>query len=184
MKKNSNQGVIFLEVLDYLEVLKNRYRRYFNIYEKEHELLSDEFDLMATCNIRGEKYMFSKSIKVYTVEENEHCFVKVYGNIVTDEQIQEFADSIKKTIEAIVKPHPDHLKTILTGVVIAEQGCTDYVKKFVTNYRYQRSFMFCLKGWCEVRLVLVDLSQNTVSHHAKNEKLKMLYNIPQLSIAQ
>lgn len=173
-----------MEALDYMEALKNRYRRYFNIYEKGHELLIDEFDLMATCNIRGEKYMFAKSIKVYTVEENEHCFVKVYGNIVTDEQIQEFANSIKKVIETIVKPHPDHLKTILTGVVIAEQGCTDYVKRFAASYRYQRSFMLCLKGWCEVRLVLVDLSQNIVIHHPKDEKLKILYNIPELSMAQ
>ncbi|ACB85123.1 hypothetical protein [Natranaerobius thermophilus] len=161
----------------YLKILKDRYSRLFDIYEN-YKVGDNYFDLLTSCNIKGVKYMLTKKAKVYTVERNEHCLVNLFNNPVNLERLKDVADKVIDSIDYLVEPHPDHMKTIITGVIIAEYGASEEGENFVMTFRYQKPFMFYLKGWCEVRLVLVDLYQQKLVHNPKDKEVVKLYNIP------
>ena len=137
-------------------------------------------DLLASYSAKGVKHILSKKVKLYTLEEYEHCFIRIYKEEVTIQQANEFAESIMQSIDFMVHPHPDHKRTILTGVLIAEKGCSAAVNDFVAAYHNQRIFWFFMHGWCEARLVLADLRQGAVVHSKRrtSRHLGKMYNIP------
>jgi hypothetical protein len=164
----------------YLKTLKDRFRHYYDIHENTDETQKLGVDLIATFFLRGEKHMLTKNIKLYALEEYEHCMVRVFHDKVTLSQAEAFAERINQSIEFMVRPHPDHKRTILTGVMVAEQGCDEAVCDFAAKYRSQRVFQFYMKGWCEIRLVLVNLQDGRVTYRADHNSrhLGRMYMIP------
>jgi hypothetical protein len=77
----------------------------------------------------------------------------------------DFAEVMKGSIEHLVRPHPEHVRTVLTAVMITDQGCEPDVLMAVKKFRFSRPFKFYLHGWCDIRLVLVDLLNGTVFHN-------------------
>lgn len=168
-----------MESSAYLETLKERFRHRFDICEDADKMELLKVDLLATYSLRDEKHMLTKSITLYAQEEYEHCLVRVFREEVTLLEAQDFAGRICRDMLLMVRPHPDHKRTILTGVLVAEQGCEEAVKDFVAKYRSQKAFRCYLMGWCEVRLVLADLSEGTVVHRANHASrhLERMYRI-------
>ncbi len=164
----------------YLKTLKDRFCHCYDIYENTNETQKLDIDLLATFFIRGEKHMLTKNIKLYALEEYEHCMVRVFHSKVTLPEAAAFAVRINQSIAFMVHPHPDHKRTILTGVMVAEQGCDDTVRDFVAKYRSQKVFQFYMKGWCEVRLVLVNLQDGSVTYSTdrNNRHLGRMYMVP------
>jgi len=163
-----------LDAQSYLKTLNNRYKRYFDVFENHH-LAGARFDLYASFYMKGEKYVLSKKFKIYSLENNEHCLLKVFPSEITRKDVHHFAEVVVQTIDKLVEPHLDHMKTIITGVLVASHGTTSDCQKFVKGYRHSKPFMLYLKGWCEVRLVLVDLKEDSVICHPKNQEVIPLY---------
>ncbi len=161
---------------EYIDLLKKRYSYSFDVVERDHPLIDGYFLFLASYRVHGEKYMLTKRIKLYAIEEFEHCLVRKYGAEITDQDITEMTEKITSSIELLVKPGPDHMRTYLTGVLIAEKGCALSVPDLVRKYRFQRSFKFGFEGWCEIRLVLIDLSTGTVVHHPREKRLGKFYH--------
>jgi hypothetical protein len=164
----------------YLESLKKRLGHRFDIYENTDQTEQLGVDLLATYSLRDEKHMLTRKITLYALEEYEHCLVHVFEQELTLQQAAQFAEGVSRSMALMVHPHHDHKRTILTGVLIAEQGCQEAVKNFVARYHREKIFQCYMKGWCEVRLVLVDLCGGTVAHRAnsKSRHLGRMYKIP------
>lgn len=77
----------------------------------------------------------------------------------------------KKDIEAFFQslcrigndlvPGKDHFQTDLTGILIADRlpaGISAALKKM----RYQRTYRFYFRGWCQVKFLLVELSTDKI----------------------
>ena len=77
----------------------------------------------------------------------------------------DFATVLKGSIAQLVHPHADHIKTVLTGVLIAGNGCEGDVYNIVTAFRFSKAFKWYLHGWCEIRFVVVDLRENAIVHN-------------------
>ncbi len=163
----------------YLKTLKERLSHRFDTFEGERSAALG-LDLLATYSLRGEKYMLSKKIQIYALEEYEHCLVRVCPKPVTLQEAQIFAQQVQGAVAALVRPHADHKRTILTGVLVAEAGCENGVPAFIRKYYSQKSFHCMLHGWCEVRLVLADLHTGTVAFCNKRHSrhLGKMYSIP------
>lgn len=164
----------------YLQILKARFCHRFDLQENTDRTRRLGIDLLASYSLRDEKHMLTKGITLYALEEYEHCMVDVFEQVVTLRQAQEFADRVSRSIEWMVHPHPDHKRTILTGVLVAEKGCEQAVRDFVARYHSEKVFAFYIKGWCEVRLVLANLSDGTVAHrnNRSSRHLGRMYAIP------
>ena len=164
-----------MDATAYFERLKDRYRGRFDVYESGHPLLDNGFDLLASYRMRGERYLLKKSVTLYGVEEYEHCLVRVLSGEATHDELASMTERLVQSIPHLVKPHPEHMRTCLTGVAIAETGSTPSALTYARRFRYNKSFRFGLHGWCHIRLVLVDLFNNVVAHHPWEKQLKTYY---------
>ncbi|OWZ84322.1 hypothetical protein [Natranaerobius trueperi] len=168
---------------EYLEVLKNRYYHFFDLYHNYY-INNTKFQLLASYNIKAEKYMFSKDVKIYTVEQNEHALVKLFNHSINLNQVKEVIETVKNSINELVEPHPDHMKTVLTCVIVTEHSADKESKDFISRFRYQKPFLFYFKGWCELRMVLIDLNNKELIYHPKDKEVVNLYKLPETKFSQ
>ena len=149
----------------YLTSLKERYTHYYNVFEGCDKCRMWDADLVAEYIVRHERCAFTRKLLLYAQEEYEHCFVRTYAKALAASQVLDFAGLLKGSIDHVVKPHADHVRTILTGVMITDKGCEPDVLSAVTKFRFSKPFKFYLHGWCEIRLVVVDLLDGAVFHN-------------------
>jgi hypothetical protein len=157
----------------YLKLLKKRYKHYYNVFEGCDKCMMWNVDLISEYIVRHERSAFTRKLVLYAQEEYEYCFIRTYDKPLSISQVLDFADLLKGSIEHFVQPHSDHVKTILTGVMITDKGCHSDVFRVVTKFRFSKPFKFYLHGWCEIRLVVVDLLNGAVFHNlGKSSRFK------------
>lgn len=165
-----------MDCMGYLDVLCERYKRYFDIY-RDYDLLGNKLDLFARYNVKNERYFLTKSAVIYSFENFEYCLVKCYNEELTMEDINEFTDFLVKSVKEIVKPNSEHMSTYLTGVVVSEKSFSQEVIRKAEGFKYSKDFLFTLKGWCDVRLIMVDLERNEIITNKKGREVKKNYTI-------
>ncbi|MCS4464218.1 hypothetical protein JTT01_08700 [Clostridium botulinum] len=56
-----------------------------------------------------------------------------------------------------VTPHKDHKSSYLTGILISENSIDDNIKQYVKKFKFAKAYKFYWFGWCDIRLILIDL---------------------------
>ena len=69
------------------------------------------------------------------------------------------------------------MSTFLTGVMVSEKGFSQEVIQNAQKFKYSKDFLFTLKGWCDIRLILVDLERNEIITNKKGREVKKNYVI-------
>lgn len=157
----------------YKEIIKERLSRYFNVEEK-YTYNNKIFDIFAISNIRNEKFMASKKLTIYAFENDEYCFIKHYEDL-DNNKLYEIIDTLKSSIKDYIKPHEEHMSSNITGVLVVDNINNDELIKRIEKFHYQKSFAFGLKGWADVRLVAVNLSNGEVYTSKKAKKVDKFY---------
>lgn len=168
-----NEGGLLVEGIDYLKELRKKYERNFDI-EEDTTVSSLVVDLFAKSHIRNEKFFGSKSVTLYSFENHEYCYVK-YLDIVSSMDIEEFSSVMKTEISKKVIVNEDHMSSTFTGIIVTKKIVNPEIIKIITNYSYQKSYCFGLKGWSDIRLILVELETNMVYTSKKARDVKKLY---------
>jgi len=158
---------------DYLKGIKIFYEGYFDI-EENINLLGQNFDLYGLYLQKNEKYFAAKGIKIWSYEDHEHILLKI-NNTIREEELPYQKDFFNKAINKLVKPDTEHRQSYLTYIEISEKGFSENLLDKVSNYKYSRTFAFGFKGFCDVRLVFVDLAQEEVYCNKKGDEIKNFY---------
>lgn len=162
---------------EYLAALAERLRRYFDVTWNE-ELSGRRYDLVARFKVRNEKYFFVKDLTLYAYENHEIVLVEGDGRIDKAEA-EGFAERLKDLVPLLVKPSEEHMSTTLTGVMVAEEGITAEARSFVQSFRHSRSFKWLLEGWCDIRLLAVDLAAGQVYCNKAARAVQEAYRVPE-----
>ncbi|WP_432666429.1 hypothetical protein R9X47_08770 [Wukongibacter baidiensis] len=157
----------------YKEKIKERLTRYFDI-EENYIYNKETFELFAISNIRNERYIASKKLTIYAFENDEYCFLKHFKSL-DESQLEELINILKCSINDFVNPHHDHMSSTITGVIAVDKTVKTDIIKGIKKFHYQKSFFFGLKGWCEVRLILIDLSKGEAIPSKKAKKAVQFY---------
>ena len=72
-------------------------------------------------------------------------------------------------------PEKDHMYTYLTFVLLCGNAPDEDVQKAVRRFRYDRGYLFSVRGHAEARLVLADLAGQQVFTNAAGRSLKKMY---------
>jgi|Deesub1362A_J573_1020465.scaffolds.fasta_scaffold04300_4 arginyl-tRNA--protein-N-Asp/Glu arginylyltransferase len=167
---------------NYLEKLKQSYRSFFDVYTDKK--INDElFNIYAKSNIKNEKYLGTKSLKIWGYENNEHCLVKTYNNKIDEENIDELVHCLRGCINILVKPHLEHMLSVITCVVVTTEGYSEKAIRKAKKVKISRAFAFGFKGWCDVRLILVDLKHNAVYTNKKGREVINFYKPDRLLVS-
>ncbi len=143
-----------MERKKYLDMLMDMYYNYFDLYE-EKEVAGELFDLYAYCEITNERYMGTRSLKIYQYNDFEHSLVRS-GEKFSREYIED--DFFARCIDELVEVQSGHHQSYLTYVQIVSTPLTEAEISLVENYSYSTSFWLGLRGWCDLRLIAVDLA--------------------------
>lgn len=156
----------------YIELLRSKFERHFEI-EQDVEIFDNEIDMLARFSDISGRTFITKNDIIDRCENHEYCFIKKY-DIVTEKEVSDFGQFLKKIADEHITPGNDHMSTYVTGVIISSNIESD-AKKIIEKYNYSKVFSFYLKGWCDVRFLCVDLDNNEVITNKKGKKVKKVY---------
>lgn len=167
-----------MEYLQYLDSLESKLRSSFDIY-RDHAINELKFDLYGRFYMTTERYLLTKKAKIFGIENNEHILIKKV-DFLNRSLFDEFKKNILKAIDDIVDPHPEHMSSIVTGVIVVDNnmGSIDQgILDDVVNYKFHKGFSFGLRGWVDVRLLIVSLKDGIVISNKKGKEVEQVYKI-------
>ena len=163
-----------MKLEEYLDTLRCKYEPYFDIYPG-YSILGRKLDLYARSHVRSEKYILSKKAVLGAFETNEYCLVEGHSARIFTPAVQDFTAFLVNAAGELVKPHSEHMSSLVTGVLVSEQGFDHEAIKIGTRFKHGRSFWFGLRGWCSACLLLVDLSSGQVYASSKGKEVIKSY---------
>jgi hypothetical protein len=157
----------------YLEQLKDRYCRFHDVKEQPPGLPVN-LDLYAHFCQTNQKYFATKKINLWRLDNEEHCLVKWFEEI-DKSAIAQMTNLLQEAVAYLVNPHPDHMKTVITGVMLTTKPLDAELKPLIEKYNYKKVFKMYLCGWAEARLVVLDLSSKQVLCNPTGKEVKKFY---------
>ncbi|MGI6129727.1 MAG: hypothetical protein ACOYEO_06510 [bacterium] len=161
---------------NYLDVLLRRLAPYYDVYKNE-TIAGKNLDLFARFKMRNEKYFFTKSVTLFAYENHELVLIKKIKE-VTLAEAEQFCAYIEKAVAELAQPGDEHMSTVVTGVLVATDNITPEGRRIIERFRYARSFKFLLQGWCQARLLAVDLTAHEVYTNKSGRAVKEAYCPP------
>jgi len=159
---------------DYFDSMKVKLSANYDVYDN-YILQNFSTNLYAHFYARNEKYFASKSATIYAYESNEHTFFK-YFQTVSQNDLNTFVDQLKYAINHLVDPHDEHMSTRLNAVFVSDGPISPNLKKSIENFKYQKTFLFGLKGWVDLCVIFVNLNTNDVIASKKARKTAMYFS--------
>lgn len=152
----------------FINELINKYVIYFDVYRDE-KIGETPLAFKALYKRRDEKYLITKTIKVWGIENQQCVFVTTPEGELTKEFIQQFEKDMQGSVNEHVVQHRDHMSTIFLGVVVTDQPVTEAFVKGVRKYRKLKFIKYGLHGWAELYLAIVDLNGEVVYVNPKGK---------------
>ncbi|WP_031311388.1 hypothetical protein [Alkalihalophilus marmarensis] len=146
---------------EFINDMANQYTMQFNVY-REERIGDTLLDFYAEFKRRDEKYLMSKSIKVWSVENQQYAFVKHQEQAITPSDIKKFAKDIDARIKEFVPSKREHMSTFFIGFIVTNQPIDKAVLKEVKKARKLQFLKFGLHGWADRYIAIVDLTERKV----------------------
>ncbi|KGO14251.1 hypothetical protein [Clostridium botulinum] len=157
----------------YINKLENSYRSHFKI-NKDIYFLENHLDMLAHCKLVNVRTMITEKDIIDSFETNEFCFVKHLDNI-SKKTLDKHIDMLIEAEKLCVTPHKDHKSSYLTGILISENSIDDNIKQYVKKFKFAKAYKFYWFGWCDIRLILIDLKNNEVTTNKAGKFVKKVY---------
>lgn len=109
------------KIQTFAQQLMNKYVPFFDV-EKDKMLGNTQLAFAAAYKRRDEKYMLTKKIKIWGVENQQVVFVSVSPEPVTVERVQQYIDDLENDFALYVPSHEEHMSTIITGILVTDQA--------------------------------------------------------------
>ena len=151
---------------EYISQLKLMYESYFDL-EENKEIADKKFDLYAFSHVKNQKYFASKKLKIWEYAKYDHCLIdkKNKNKLIPEE------DFLKNTIDEIIDPHRNHKQSYITIIKISKSPFNEKEIKKIQDFSFSKSFLLGFRGWCDIRLIAVDLSENKVYSNQEGKKV-------------
>lgn len=164
---------------NYLDRLLAEYSGTFDIY-KDYTIGGQTFAAYGFFFSDQEKFVVSQKANLWSVHSYEHVlFVK------TEQADLQLIGNLKRIIKEHMEPElvchgnkypeKDHMYSFLTAIILSEKAPPAEVIEAVQKYKYERSFLFTIRGTTQGHMVLVDLENERVYTNKVSRKLKPVY---------
>lgn len=158
------------------------FKKLFDIYSDSFDMTEKyrigdvEYDAYGYCNITNSKYVLVKKAELWRALCFEYAFFKNVG-VLTAGDIELFCRQVDDFIEPDLvrrgeKCTPkDHMYSYITAVFICEDGLTDEVARAIRKAKFFKNYMLSIRGYCELRIVAVDMKNETIVGNAAAKDL-------------
>lgn len=152
-----------------LERLLASHETWFDVY-RDYEFEGRVFPGYAEFHSHGEQYVLVKRAKLWEVDAFEYLFF-VTADTLRHAELEGLIDFMTTRAMQKVKPKPNHMASYLSLVIIANEA-DENVKRLVRKTRFRKNFALGIRGWADLRLALIDLSDDSVTTNPQGEDLK------------
>lgn len=171
-----------VEVQDFL-------RRVLSYYE-------GSFDLTVPCEMGGEahaalaamhahedQYVRVVGTTLWNADSHEYTLFDTFDTAPTARQVERLCRLAKEEMEprfvrgGEALPPRDHQYTWLSLVLLSQHAPGEAAKKAVEACRMTKYYQFYLRGYSELRVILVDLETRTMTTNKAGRSLKKLYGL-------
>lgn len=153
----------------YLNEMANRYTAWFDVYRHDR-LGSIPLAFSAHFKRRDEKYLVTKTIKVWSMENDQHVYVTSLDRLVTVQDIENFKQELLKIAQEQSPDRPEHMSTVHTGVIVTNEPVSQEVKRSVKKFRKLKFIKYGLHGWYEIFIGVVDTQNREAYIHSKGKE--------------
>jgi len=92
-------------------------------------------------------------------------------------EVKEFSQFLISSIDKLSPPSVDTMSTILNGVLVVTLGFSEEAINFAKEFKFSKSFLLGIKGWCDIRLILVDLKEEKLYSNQKGKEVLSAYKV-------
>ena len=160
----------------YLKDLEERYKYYYEV-ERNKEILGVKLDIFAKSSTEHFRQVLTKSIKIDQHYTKEYAAVKAEKRFVDKNEVEEFSKYLKSLINELFTPSVDIMSTIINGVLVSTFGFSEEAVNFAKKFKFSKSFLLGIKGWCDIRLILVDLKEEKLYSNQRGKEVLSAYKI-------
>lgn len=163
----------------YLNIILASYASNFDIYE-EKNIHGRTYPAYAFFSSLGEKYVLVKKAKLWSVKAYEHVFF-----LEEEYCTPELLDSLMKEVTDYMEPElvrkgekypeEDHMYTYLTFAVLCLKTPDEAARKAIRNFRFDKGYLFSMRGHAEARLVVADLGKQEILTNPAGKPLMKMY---------
>lgn len=159
---------------EYLAELAKRYQAHYNV-ETGQIVAGKQLDIYAISIIEHFRNVITRKIKIDQYQEREMILVKGFDRLVQDEDIKEFSHFLINAAGKLVVPSLDVMSHTINGILVSSQGFSEEAIKTATKFRYGKTYCLGIKGWCDVRLLLLDIKNHSIYSNAKGKEITEIY---------
>lgn len=120
----------------------------------------------AVCKRRNEKFFFTRKVNLYTVETDAYILLYHARQPLTAALLESAREAVRQYLKQQFKTRPGHLSSLFTLVVTTPSAVPEDVRAAAEKIAYHKDFLFTLRGWADLALVLVDLASGEVCANA------------------
>lgn len=145
----------------------------FNIYDN-YSVDNYKFDFMGEFILTNSQYFLSKKKVICSYDNREYVFVKEIDSLSGDymnEKLLPFSDYAMKNL---VQTDENHMSTTIT-LFISSNSIDENLKKQIPKIKKRKSYMFGLKGYSSLRLILFDNSKNELIYNSDSKDIIHFY---------
>ena len=157
----------------YMGNLFAKYDKNFNISQNIN-ICDKKISLFAEYKGIGARTFITQKDIIDKYEFNEYCVVNEY-NTINMEGVVEYSEYLKTLINTLVKPHREHKSSTITGVIVCNTAIDKSTENFIKKFKFNKPYKLYFHGWSDIRLLLVDLSNNLVISNKQGKKVKKVY---------
>lgn len=151
-----------------LERLLASHETWFDVY-RDYDFGGRTFPGYAEFHSHGEQYVLVKRAKLWEVDAHEYLFFNM-ANTLDDAQLEDLVSFVTTTGLEKVNPEPNHMTSYLSLVIVAD-NVSDEVKKVVRKTRFRKNFALGFRGWADLRLAVLDLSDDSVTTNSQGKEM-------------
>lgn len=152
--------------------LKKYYSHMFDFYD-DYTIGQWQFNLYARFYQENLRYFGSKKLEIYSFNNNEHLFVKEIENNNCD-VIFKTKDFFDYCYNNLVEVDDKHMSTVITLIYVVS-NVDDETKKFISKFKFDKSYAFGFKGWVKGKLIVIDRNDYSAYENklAKGDAVKL-----------
>ena len=160
----------------YLKDLEERYKYYYEV-ERDKEISGVKVDIFAKSSTEHFRQVLTKNIKIDQHYTKEYAMVKSLSGLGNKNEVEDFSQFLIFSINKLSPPSVDTMSTILNGILVSTSGFSEEAIRFGEKFKFSKSFLLGIKGWCDIRLILVDLKEEKLYSNQKGKEVLSAYKI-------
>lgn len=163
----------------YFDKVLKQYQGTFDIY-RDYEIDGECYPAYGYFSSHSEKYVLVKEVQLWEANSYEHILF-IDADEVNDAVLEKADRIFKEYMEpCLVRkgekyPAKNHMYSFLTVIIFSSSQLSGEMKKKIEKYRFEKNYMFSIRGYSSGRLGVIDIVNGEVITNPAGKVLKKLY---------